>query len=190
MTEQQAIELLKSKDKKVIAFLYDNYSAALYGVILKIVQKEEVAEDVLQETFVKIWKNGNQYDRSRGRLFTWLINIARNTAIDMVRSKRFRQSKKSTPLDNNVYNNETLQTEIIVRDSGLEKVINSLDEKYRTLIDLAYFQGYTQKEIAKQLNIPIGTVKSRIRYAIKELRKILNTNSLEILFWNVFIFFS
>ena len=108
----------------------------------------------------------------------------------MVRSKRFRQSKKSTPLDNNVYNNETLQTEIIVRDSGLEKVINSLDEKYRTLIDLAYFQGYTQKEIAKQLNIPIGTVKSRIRYAIKELRKILNTNSLEILFWNVFIFFS
>lgn len=189
MTEQKVIQLLQSKDKKGIAFLYDNYSAALYGVILKIVHREEIAEDVLQETFVKIWKKSNQYDRTKGKLFTWLINIARNTAIDTIRSKRFRQSKKSVPIDNSVYSHETLQTEIDVRDSGLENVINSLDEKYRTLINLAYFQGYTQKEIAEELNMPIGTVKSRIRFAIKELRKVLKTNLLDILLWGIFLFF-
>ncbi|HNP49634.1 MAG TPA: sigma-70 family RNA polymerase sigma factor, partial [Bacteroidia bacterium] len=89
ITEEELIRLLSNREEKGIEILYDNYSAALYGVIHRIVQQDEIAEDVLQETFLKIWNNFGQYDSAKGRLFSWMINIARNASIDKVRSKEF-----------------------------------------------------------------------------------------------------
>lgn len=173
LSETELISLLKSKDEKTFNYLYDNYSGALYGIILKVLGKEELANDVLQEVFVKIWRSIEQYDSSKGRLYTWMLNIARNSAIDTLRSKSFQQEQKTTDIDNNVYLNDgrrssTNNTDVL----GLKKSVMNLKPEFRVLIDLAYFQGFTQEEISQALNIPLGTVKTRMRNAILELKSV------------------
>ncbi len=173
MSEIELVSMLQSKDENAFSYLYDNYSGALYGVILKVVFKEELANDVLQEVFIKIWKNIEQYDASKGRLYTWLLNIARNTAIDTLRSKSFNQDQKTTDIDNNVYLNDYRRSTSNNTDTlGLKQSVMKLKPDFRILIDLAYFQGYTQEDISKALNIPLGTVKTRLRSAIIELKSV------------------
>ena len=165
--------MLKSKDEKAYNYLYDNYSGALYGVIMKVLDKEELANDVLQDVFVKIWRSIDQYDSSKGRLYTWMLNIARNSSIDMLRSKSFQQEQKTTDIDNTVYLNDNRRTSSNNTDAiGLKKSVMNLKQEFRVLIDMAYFQGFTQEEISKTLNIPLGTVKTRMRNAILELKSV------------------
>jgi len=173
-SEITMVDLLRKKDQRAISLVYKNYSAVLYGVIHKIVKSERVAQEVLQDCFVKIWSKADQYNPEKGRFFTWMINIARNAAIDKVRSVPFQRNQQTESID-------VLKTQkpmgfsyIVMEDSGLKKTIASLDEKHRILIDLVYFQGYSQREIEKQLTIPLGTIKSRIKIAIRELRLKLN----------------
>lgn len=173
LNETELIAMLQSKDEKAFNYLYDNYSGALYGVILKVLNQEEVANDLLQEVFVKIWKNIDQYDSSKGRLYTWMLNIARNQAIDTLRSKRFQQDQKTTDIDNTVYLNDNTRSSTNNTDTlGLKKSVMNLKPEFRILVDLAYFQGFTQEEISKTLNIPLGTVKTRLRNAIIELKSV------------------
>lgn len=168
--EQQISSMLGKGDQQAIPLIYKHYADTLYGFILKILPSPELAQEALQDTFVKIWKNASQYNSSKGRLFTWFVNIARNTAIDKVRSAQFQRNQKTGSIDNPVNNYELGTEELNIADSGLRNIINSLDEKHRTLIELAYFQGYSQREIEKELGIPLGTIKTRIRSAINELR--------------------
>ncbi|MEM8523396.1 MAG: sigma-70 family RNA polymerase sigma factor [Bacteroidota bacterium] len=174
IAEQQLIRWLQQKDKRAIEALYDQYSAALYGMLLRMTQDEMLAQDILQEAFVKVWKNGNRYDAQKGRLFTWLINIARNTAINTLQSKAHRNSQKNQSLQNLVHpsENSTLIQQTNVNKIGLTGLVNQLEDKYRIIIELIYFQGYTQKEIEEHLDIPLGTVKSRLRIGLRELRKV------------------
>ena len=174
--ESQIVSLLQNGKQEAISVIYKHYANTLYGFILKIIPSEEIAQDVLQDTFVKIWKNASKYDPSKARLFTWFVNIARNTALDKIRSAQFKNNKKTDSIENFVYGNEVGYDELVTNDSGLQKVINSLDEKHRVLIELAYFKGYTQKEIEKELEIPLGTIKTRIRTAISELREKLGSD--------------
>ena len=177
MAEDRNIkELLDSNPRLAIDKILDKYGGALLGVIMKIVGSREVAEDVLQDTAVKVWQNAEKYDESKGRLFTWLLNIARNTAIDKIRTKKFQQNQKSQSLEDSVYNNVTFSEEIKTKDAGLQKVINSLEEKYRKIIELLYFKGYTQKEVTEELGLPLGTVKSRSRIALRKLRELLKND--------------
>ena len=174
ITEKQLIQWLQQKNKRAIEALYDQYSAALYGMLLRMTQDEMLAQDILQEVFVKVWKNGDRYDSQKGKLFTWLINIARNTAINTLQSKAHRNSQKNQSLQNLVDHskNSTLIQQTNVNKIGLTGLVNQLEEKYRVIIELIYFQGYTQKEIEEHLDIPLGTVKSRLRIALRELRKV------------------
>ena len=180
ISEEDLIALLVKRDMKGMEILYDNYSSALYGVIYRIIGKDEIAEDVLQDAFLKIWNNFSQYDSQKGRLFTWMVNIARNQAIDKVRSKDFVNQSKNQPLDNAVsfvdisksssYNPDTI---------GLKEMVKKLDGEYRQIIDLIFFEGYSQSEAAEKLRIPLGTVKTRSRAAIMKLRQqfeIVNEN--------------
>lgn len=169
--EQQIVLLLSTGDRKAIDLAYQNYSKTLYGVILRIVQSEEVAEEILQDVFVKIWINAKSYNRTKGRLFTWFVNIARNASIDFIRTRRNKESKRTTSIENPVYENVAGSTEMEINDFGLKKVIDSLDEKHRLLIELTYFKGYSQREIEKEFDIPLGTVKSRLRIAVNQLRE-------------------
>ena len=155
--------------------MYDHYSKSLFTVIYQVLPQTEVAEDVLQEVFIKIWQNVGAYDASKGRLYTWMLNIARNSAIDRTRSKEFNKQAKTTTLTENVYNGKD-GLNITINDIGLKKTIERLPEENRRLLQLSYFQGYTQEEIAKMLGIPLGTVKTRIRSTLLQLRKLVGPN--------------
>ena len=161
---------MRQKDNQGFSYLYDHYSGALYGVIKQIVVDAELSNDVLQETFVNIWRRIETSDENKGRLFTWMLNIARNAAIDKTRSKGFQQTQRQIPLDG-----EALQPSVKpgIDDFGLKKVIHKLKDEQRLLIDLSYFQGYTHEQIAQALHIPLGTVKTRIRSALTQLRALL-----------------
>jgi len=168
--QDQLIIRLKQQDRAAIGELYSAYNKALYGVVLRIVQTPELAQQVMQDTFVKAWRNSASYDPSKGRLFTWLLNIARNTAIDATRTSYFQHSRKTDNLDNLIYkpSGNTLNPDHV----GVREIVDTLDEKYKLLIDLVYFQGYTQEDAAEETGIPLGTIKTRLRYAISELRKV------------------
>ncbi len=171
-SEEELVNLLKQNDKAAFSYLYDHYSGALFGIILKIVnQDEETSEDVLQEVFIKIWKKITTYDPLKGTLFTWMLNIARNTAIDKVRT--FKNISIQS-IDNNVHSVDKIHQHKSVEDKiGIKEIVNKLKPEYKTIIDLAYFGGYTQEEIAEELKLPLGTVKTRARAALIELRKVI-----------------
>jgi RNA polymerase sigma factor (sigma-70 family) len=170
--EQELVEKLKSQDNQAFSYLYDNYSAALYGIVKQIVGDSEVSNDVLQEVFVNIWKKIDTYDPTKGKLFTWMLNIARNASIDKTRSKNFQQALKQVPLTESEIAHPVVRAGI--DDYGLKKVIYKLKSEQRMLVDLSYYQGYTHDQIAKALNIPLGTVKTRLRAALSQLRNLMN----------------
>lgn len=170
--EPELVELLKLRENKAFNYLYEHYSGALYGVIMPIVNEAEVASDVLQEVFVNIWRKIESYDPGKGRLFTWMLNIARNAAIDMLRSKNFQNTRKNQPLSDTV-NWSTSSQLLNVDNIGLRKMLEKLKDEQRTLVELAYFRGYTHEEIAAMEGIPLGTVKTRIRAALIQLRNYL-----------------
>ena len=174
VAEKDIVKMLHQNDKRVMAIIYDQYAAALYGVIFRIVKKEAIAEDVMQDAFVKIWKKGTTYNSSKGTLFTWMLNITRNTAIDKIRSAGYRKSEKIQTLDHHVYNHTTKTHAIHPDHIGLKEITNNLDNKYKEVIDLVYFNGFTQKEVSEHLDIPLGTVKTRLRIALRELRGIFD----------------
>ncbi|GAA4738885.1 RNA polymerase sigma factor [Flavisolibacter ginsenosidimutans] len=169
--ERELVAALRTKDDQAFGYLYDHYSGALYSVVKQIVGDAEVSNDVLQETFVNIWRKIELYDESKGRLFTWMLNIARNAAIDKTRSKSFQQSSRQQPIveADGAYGTVKPGAD----DFGLKKVLQKLKDEQRLLIDLSYFQGYTHEQISKALDIPLGTVKTRIRTALTQLRTLL-----------------
>ncbi len=172
IAEDALVSLLQSKDERGFSILYDNYSSALYGVILKIVRSEEIAADVVQDSFVKIWKNIEGYNRTKGTLFTWILNVARNTAIDRIRSQEFQNSQKNQDLDSSInFIDNQGSNQFDVDAIGIRKVVENLRPEHQQMIDLLYFQGYTQVEVSEEFNIPLGTVKTRVKAAVVQLRQ-------------------
>jgi RNA polymerase sigma-70 factor (ECF subfamily) len=175
LSEEELVLALRRKEKIAAEALYDMYSASLYGVILRIVNDEAVAEDILQETFVKIWHSFGSYNTDKGRLFTWMVNIARNLSIDKTRSKDFKNQSKNQELENNVLSideqrNTVYQPELL----GIKELVSTLKPEQKSILDLIYFKGYTHVEAAEELGIPLGTIKTRLRMAILQLRKYFN----------------
>ncbi len=187
--ESQIVSLLQKRDKQAVSIIYDNYAPALFGVILRIVKTQENAEEVLQNVLLKVWNNSTSYDATKGRLYTWLLNISRNAAIDFTRTVKFKSSKNTDAFNPDMFNdNAAFGASSTPKDIGLEKMINGLDQKYKELIDLVYFNQYTQSEVSQELNIPLGTVKSRLRKALSELRNILGDEINLSLFAAIFLY--
>ena len=177
MQQELLITLLKEGNGKAMPLIYDKYSGALYGIILRIVKDEEVAAETLQDTFLKVWQKRSYYDKKKGRLYTWMMNIARNLSINAINSKALKDREKIHSLENNVYH---INSSYSIKEDTLDMtdMLAKLDEKYRKVIDLAYFQGYTQQEISGKLDMPLGYVKSCVKIALRELKKIYSGNSL------------
>jgi RNA polymerase sigma-70 factor (ECF subfamily) len=175
LSEPELVQAILEKDKNGAEALYDMYSSSLYGVIFRIVQHQEIAEDLLQDTFIRIWNSFSSYDAAKGRLFTWMVNVARNIAIDKTRSKEFRNSAKTEDIENNVLIiDKQVNTIINPETIGLKDLIGKLKPEHKIILDLVYFEGLTHVEVAKKLEIPLGTVKTRLRNAIITLRKLFN----------------
>ena len=171
-SESELVLLLKQRDQSAYSYLYDNYSGALLSVVYNIVSDIELANDVLQEVFIKIWRQIESYDDSKGRLFTWMLNISRNASIDTVRSKSYQNSQQNQELTEAKFD-AAGSVEQSIDKIGLRKVVHQLKDEYKVLVELAYFQGYTQDEISKELDIPLGTVKTRLRNALIQLRTVI-----------------
>jgi len=149
-----------------------NYRGSLYNNILQVINDTETASDVLQEVFITIWQNIDKYDATKGRLFTWMLRLTRNAAINKTRSKVYKSQQKNDDISNYVSvieHNGTEQPSI--NQIGLRTQVHRLREDYKNVLELSYFEGFTQEEISKALNVPLGTVKTRLRNAIIELRK-------------------
>jgi len=168
--EKQIVTLLQNSDKKAISLLYENYADALFGVIKKIISDDDTAQDVLQETFVKIWRYAKKYDSSKAKLFTWLYRIAYNTAIDKVRSQKNKKNNEVQMETSSVYKVTSNELNQDVLD--IKKHLSSLDDKYQIVINALFFEGMTQQEASDELDIPLGTIKSRLKIGLRELKKI------------------
>jgi RNA polymerase sigma-70 factor (ECF subfamily) len=174
-SEEELVGHLLSKDATRFEAVYDHFSASLYSIIKQIVNSDELAQDLLQESFLKIWNNAASYNPEKSRLFTWVLNIARNTAIDYLRSKQGKMETKNQSRDSFVHIIENGEPTTQFHDHiGLKKIVDQLKDDQKEIIDLAFFEGYTQDEIAKKLQMPLGTVKTRSRAAIQILRKALS----------------
>ncbi len=174
-SESELIYFLQNGEDKGYAILCERYSAMMFGIILRIVVDHDCAENLLQDCFIKVWRNIQTYDDLKGTFATWLINIARHTAIDFIRSKYFSQKQKNQSLHNFVFRiRDISKSDISPETIGLKQIIEKLPRQYQEAIDCLYFKGYTQQEYADEYSLPLGTVKTRIRMAIIELRKYFN----------------
>ncbi len=174
LLENHIVELLQERNDKAISLLYEHYGDTLYGVAFKVVRDEDLAQDVLQESFVKIWKKSDSYDSTKAKLFTWLFRITRNTAIDKLRSVNTKSDKEIQMDVSNVYNLgvESIRPEFIDVKENLEKI----ESKYQIVLEALFFQGMTQQEASDELDIPLGTIKSRLKIGLRELKKIYGSS--------------
>ena len=164
------------QEKNQVAFekLYNMYSHSIHGVVYNIVRDSDIADELMQDVFIKAWNKAETYSSEKGRFFTWILNIARNTAIDKTRSKAFKQSKQNLNSDffvDIITSSDDLDssTDAI----GIKKFVTNLGQKCKEVIELLYFKGFTQKEASEELQMPIGTIKTRNRNCIKELREMV-----------------
>jgi len=161
------VQMIKSHSKRGFTILYDNYSTSLYNALIKIVRRSEVAEELLQDTFVKIWKNIERFDDTKGTLFTWMLNIARNLAIDYLRSTSCKNQLQNVNIElfflhqNYPANIHLRNNEVDYKD--FKKKALQIEQKYAEVIEKICFQGYTQNQTSELLNLPLGTVKTRAR---------------------------
>ena len=170
---------MQKGNEKAFSRIYELYSKNIYSVIYVILRDEELTEEVLQDVFVKVWKNATSYSIDKGRFYTWLLNIARNSAIDKTRSKSFKNSSKNLSSDNFVsilggHDQLSERTDAI----GIRKFMDQLKPLCIKLLDFIYFKGYTQVETAEAMEAPLGTIKTRARNCINELRKLTLSESI------------
>ncbi|MEZ4811796.1 MAG: RNA polymerase sigma factor [Allomuricauda sp.] len=170
LIERHIVSLLAEKDDKAISLLYEHYGDTLFGVAYKVVKDEELAQDVLQESFIKIWKKADTYDASKAKLFTWLFRITRNTAIDKLRSVNNKSDREVQMDVSDVYK---LGVDGIRPDHlDVQENLDKLEPKYRIVLEALFFEGMTQQEASEELDIPLGTIKSRLKIGLRELGRI------------------
>ena len=177
--DERLVLALESRDQKALETIYDRYGDYVYSVCLRMVGDVQLAEDLTQEVFLRLWRRPDLYDAERGRFVTWLLSVARNRAIDERRSRGRRFKHESPP---SLAAEESLaavgveaeDTAVLSEERVLvQRALAKLPPEQQLAIRLAYFGGYTQQEIALGLNQPLGTVKTRIRLGMQKLRQLL-----------------
>lgn len=178
MEDADLLIRIAAGDAAALHLLYDRYGTLVHSLALRILSDRAAAEDVTQEVFLKVWRFGARFNEERGRVSTWLLNITRNTAIDLLRAGRRASPDRFEPLENAAdLGDRGPSTEALVEVSVLgaqvREALLRLAPEQRQVIDLAYFQGKTQQQIAEETRVPLGTVKSRARLALDNLRSTL-----------------
>ncbi|WP_124980302.1 RNA polymerase sigma factor [Nonlabens xiamenensis] len=167
-TDRHIEALFMEGDSRAMGLIYERYAGVLFGVAVKLTQEKNLAQEVLQLSLIKIWEKSDTFDRSKSKLFTWMFQITRNTALDEIRkkqrSKEIQITDRDVYLDENVYDKETLEQ--------LRQQLGQMDPKHREVLDAIFFKGLTHKAASSHLSMPLGTLKTRLRNALKELRLI------------------
>lgn len=177
LSDSELLVLIDEKNKEAFEVLYDRYSNAVYSLSIRMLKESGLAEEVTQDTFVSIWRYANKYDAGRGKFVSWVFRIAHNRAIDEIRKwKRRHNVEYSHETDSNVESTDELNDPekfaiSQFRQSDIKDALSRLRFEQQRVIMLAYYCGLTQSEIAKRLNQPLGTVKTRMRLALRKLRE-------------------
>jgi RNA polymerase sigma-70 factor, ECF subfamily len=168
------IERLKRRDPQALAELYDRYGRAVYSLVLRVVRDEAIAEDVVQETFLRVWNRVHSIDSERGAIGPWLLAVARNRAIDYLRSSAGRDRNAAVELDETdhapLY--REMEAGLLVSDQvrRVKAAMEKLSPNHRTVVELAYFEGLSQPEMSAKMGQPLGTIKTWVRTALQSLR--------------------
>ena len=173
--ENELITSVKQKNPDAFAELYDRYSPALYTVILQIVRNDEAGNKVVRKVFMIIWDTIDDFDPTKTRLFTWMLQIARTEAIDEIRLSGYQNILHQASIPAKATSNQLPILEI--DNVGLKKVVQNLKDEQKTAIDLYYFMGFSSEQIAKNLSVSEDVVKSRIRTSLSEIRILLPKKS-------------
>jgi RNA polymerase sigma-70 factor, ECF subfamily len=172
------IERMMAGDEAALSAIYDRYSAMLFGMLMRVLQDRQTAEEVLQDLFMQVWRNPGQFDAQRGSLPAWLLVVGRNRAISRLRGSRYREvlEEKEGDFANTFASNQNIEDETARRElaQSLTAALSKLPAEQRQALELAYFEGMTQSEIAAKTGCPLGTVKTRVRTAMQSLRQILD----------------
>ena len=171
--EVELAERLQRRDPQALAELYDRYGRLAYSLIVRVVRDGALAEDLVQETFLRVWNRAQGFDAQRGALGPWLLAVARNRAIDYLRSAggRERNALELEEVDHpSLYTD--MERDILASDKArmIRAALEKLAPNQREVIELAYFEGLTQTEMAERMGQPLGTVKTWVRTALKNLR--------------------
>lgn len=175
--ELELLKKISEKDSNALSDLYDKHSKYLYTIIYYILRDEAEAEDTLQEVFLQIWDKVDSYDENLGNPLAWITRITRNKAIDRLRSKGFKNRSSETDIErifdlssDSPASNPEKSASMSQEQSEIAEALKTLNENQRDLIEFAYFRGYSQSELAEHFKIPLGTVKTRMRAAMMQLR--------------------
>lgn len=173
--DSELYEEVQKGDQQALELLYDKYEKILYSFSYRMTHHKESAEEVVQEVFIKVWKGQGNFDSSKGKFSSWLLTIARNAAIDLMRKRKepAYELKERDAMTSDEPSTEDL-VEWKERGAQLREAIATLKEDQREMIESFYFQGATQRKIAEQFDLPLGTVKGRIRLALRHLRNALS----------------
>jgi RNA polymerase sigma-70 factor (ECF subfamily) len=172
--ESRVIEQLRRRDPDGLAAAYDLYARAAFALFVRITRDKTAAEDLLQELFLRVWNRGRDFDPRKGTLEVWIMSIARNMAIDHVRSAQTRFSSRARPMhqvEALCFAHDPTGPEMRIHDvRTIREAFAALNAEEKRVMELAYFDGFSQSEIAERLQKPLGTVKSRMRSALQRLR--------------------
>ncbi len=174
---------VKDRDQAALSELYDRYSPLVYTLALNVVKATDEAEDLLQEIFLQIWNKASMFAADKGSVYTWIVTIARRKAIDRLRSKDLVNKGQSLDDDTNIiaipdaaYMANPLHAAISSEyETLMRESLAQLSAEQRTVIELSYYEGYTQEQISKRLSVPLGTIKTRMRQGLIKLRDFLQT---------------
>jgi RNA polymerase sigma-70 factor (ECF subfamily) len=187
--DETLLPRLAAGDRAALDRLYDRYAGPTYALLLRIVADRQLAEDLLQEVFLRVWQRAGSYRIERGRALTWVLGIAHNLAIDELRRQRRRprgaeerEGASATDFLAAVPATEPGPEQVVWeqhRRAQIAGALGQLPEAQRVLIELAYFEGYTQSQLAARFGEPLGTIKTRLRLGVQKLRGILGEHGLD-----------
>ncbi|MDU0204838.1 RNA polymerase sigma factor [Paenibacillus sp. MAH-36] len=176
ISDHELMKRIINKDADALAFLYDKYEKPIFAFAYRIVQDTMMAEEVVQELFLRVWKAAERYNSENGKLTSWMFTLTRNIAIDLLRKKQNRTMQQTMEAEQlTAIPDQGKSTEEAVleewRGQEIREALHGLNWDQQQVVELIYYQGYTQQEVSDQQSIPLGTVKSRVRLALKQLKE-------------------
>jgi RNA polymerase sigma factor (sigma-70 family) len=165
------------KDKRALETIYEKYEKLLFSFSIRMTQDHTLAEEVVQEVFIKLWRGIGVYDESKGKFSSWLLTVTRNSAIDLIRKRKRDTTVELDDRDSIQSTDDSVEDQVEWQEEGtaLRKAVSTLKEDQQKIIDLVYFKGHTQQKISEECNIPLGTVKGRLRLALKHIKTYLES---------------
>jgi RNA polymerase sigma-70 factor (ECF subfamily) len=175
-SDDALLDAIRRRDEGAIAALYDRYGRLAFGLAYRVVGERNAAEDVVQEAFLSIWRRATSFETTRGSVRTWVLSIVHHRAIDRLRGTSGR-TRQDAPIDDFerilAIDDPWREVSQVIQRETLQKAIATLPDAQRQAVEMAYFDGFTQQEIATKMDVPVGTVKGRLRLAMQRLRALL-----------------